>query len=410
MKGRIYGSTNVPSLLVPQRPMLAVAPGEANHDQMVAPEVSNSLPSILEETPDSLAVRLEPAGFKPFRAKQVMDWLYRKRVDGFEDMGNLPTDLRAWLADTYCIRPGKVVLTRQSDDVTSKLLVEQGRDRALIETVLIRAPMTGVGQNRSRNTVCVSSQVGCAYGCRFCASGIAGFKRDLTQGEILSQFFHVCDLEDPHNPKAGKGLPSFDNIVFMGMGEPLANYDAVVGAIRVLRADWGFAMGARRITLSTSGLVPEIERLAGEGLGIRLAVSLHGATNDVRRQIMPINRKHPLEQLIPAIRAYSAANGRMVTLEYILIDGVNDTFEQAYALAAIARDLHAHVNCIPYNTVQGLAWKRPPLHRQNAFIRILEQARVSCTIRREKGHSIEAACGQLRLQQEKERGQYAYVR
>ncbi|MGJ3244233.1 MAG: 23S rRNA (adenine(2503)-C(2))-methyltransferase RlmN [Opitutales bacterium] len=377
---------------------------------MVSTAVAHSLPSILEETPESLTARLEAAGYKGFRAKQVMDWLYRKRVNGFEAMANLPSDLRTWLADTYCIRPGTVVLTRQSDDVTSKLLVEQGRDRALIETVLIRAPMTGVGQNRSRNTVCVSSQVGCAYGCKFCASGIAGFKRDLTQGEILGQFFHVCDQEDPTNPKADKGLPSFDNIVFMGMGEPLANYDAVVGAIRALRADWGFGLGARRITLSTSGLVPEIERLAGEGLGIRLAVSLHGATNDVRRQIMPINRKYPLEQLIPAIRAYSETNGRMVTLEYILIEEVNDTFEQAHALAAIARDLHAHVNCIPYNTVQGLPWKRPSLNRQNAFIRILEQARVSCTIRREKGHSIEAACGQLRLQQEKERGQYAYVR
>ncbi|MFP4281759.1 MAG: radical SAM protein, partial [Opitutales bacterium] len=191
---------------------------------------------------------------------------------------------------------------------------------------------------------------------------------------------------------------------FMGMGEPLANYDAVVGTIRTLNAEWGFGFGARRITVSTSGLVPQIRQLAEEPIQFRLALSLHGATNDVRTEIMPVNRKYPLEDLIPAVAYFSAKHGRMLTLEYILIEDVNDTLEQARELARIARELHAHVNLIPYNTVEGLPWKRPNLARQKAFARLLREARVSHTIRKEKGHEIEAACGQLRLQTEQDRG------
>ncbi len=200
--------------------------------------------------------------------------------------------------------------------------------------------------------------------------------------------------------QTASGAVPFDNLVIMGMGEPLANYDNLMQALYALNADWGMGFGARRITVSTSGLVPQIEQLAKEPLGLRLAVSLHGATNAVREQIMPVNRKYPLEQLLPAIQAFSQTHGRMVTLEYILIDGVNDGFDQADALKGIARQLHAHVNLIPYNRVDGLSWKRPSLMRQKAFADSLSQAGVSVTLRREKGHAIDAACGQLRLKHE----------
>jgi 23S rRNA (adenine2503-C2)-methyltransferase len=210
----------------------------------------------------------------------------------------------------------------------------------------------------------------------------------------------VCHLEDSRTPRAKAEIPSFDNIVVMGMGEPLANYDNLMKAIRIVNADWGLKFGARRITVSTSGLVPEIKKLAEEGIQFRLAISLHGATNHVRTKIMPINRKYPLEQLVPAAKAFTQKHGRMLTLEYILIDEINDTMDQAHGLVDIARQLHAHVNLIPYNTVEGLSWKRPNTMRQNHFGAVLEKANISHTIRREKGHDIDAACGQLRLKEE----------
>jgi 23S rRNA (adenine2503-C2)-methyltransferase len=359
-----------------------------------------SKPLITGETLETLGAALKEAGQPAFRARQVMDWVYRKRVGDWSEMTNLPKDLRSWLDETYLLRPLRKVIKKRSSDVTSKFLF-QLEDGSLIETVLINAPQEGVGMESSRQTVCVSIQVGCAYGCKFCASGLAGFKRNLLAGEVIAQFLEMCEDQKGLVEKADPDRPLFDNIVFMGMGEPLANYPTLIRALTILRSEWGFNFGARRITVSTSGLVPEIGRLADEGLGVRLAVSLHGATNPVREQIMPINRKYPLEMLVPAIEAYSSKNGRMVTLEYILIEEINDSLEQAEALAEIARRLHAHVNCIPYNTVQGLPWKRPSLTRQKVFVDVLRRQQVSVTIRREKGHDINAACGQLRLQTEK---------
>ena len=190
----------------------------------------------------------------------------------------------------------------------------------------------------------------------------------------------------------------------MGMGEPLANYDALIRALSIVNADWGLGFGARRITISTSGLVPKILRLADEPLGFRLAVSLHGATDEVRGRIMPVNRAYPLAKLIPAVRAFGERHGRMVTLEFILIEDVNDSPEQAAGLRDIARDVHAHVNLIPYNAVEGLPWRRPGAARQEAFAAVLAAAGVSVTLRREKGHDIDAACGQLRLRTERAPG------
>jgi 23S rRNA (adenine2503-C2)-methyltransferase len=359
-------------------------------------------PPLTGETLDSLAERLRARGEPAFRAKQILEWLYKKRARSWDQMTNLSKPLRQWLAETFDLMPATLVLNKQSEDVTDKLLLELG-DGSLIETVIIRAPQEGVGVDHSRKTICISTQVGCAMACAFCASGLAGLKRDLDAGEIVAQLLQVCYREDERTPRARAELASFDNIVVMGMGEPLANYDHLLRALSILNADWGLGFGARRITISTSGLVPKILKLADEDLGFRLAISLHGATDEVREKIMPVNKAFPLAKLIPAVRTFSEKHGRMVTLEFILIEDVNDSLEQAAALRDIARDLHAHVNLIPYNTVEGLPWKRPSLTRQEKFADVLRAARVSVTLRREKGHDIDAACGQLRLKTEKVR-------
>ena len=358
-------------------------------------------PSIHGETPDTLGERLVAAGHPRYRAGQIFEWLYPRRSETAEAMTNLPAGLRGWLGEQYDFEGTALVQRKASSDVTQKIL-QRLRDGSLIETVIIRAPMEGVGQEKSRRTICISTQVGCAYGCKFCASGLDGWKRDLSVGEIVSQLVQVCRIEDKADPaRAAEGLASFDNIVVMGMGEPLANYDNLLAALRIVNAPWGFGFGARRVTISTSGVVPKILKLAEEPLGFRLAISLHGATNEVRNQIMPVNKKFPLEELIPAAKAFARKHGRMLTLEFILIEDINDSLEQARKLAVIARELHAHVNLIPYNKVEGLPWVRPSLTRQDRFVKELRALGVTATLRREKGHDIDAACGQLRLQTEK---------
>ena len=354
------------------------------------------------ETLESLTLLLTEHGHPAFRARQILDWLYKKRVSTWSEMTNLSVPLRHWLDETFVLNPTTFVLTKQSEDVTDKLLLELS-DQALIETVIIRAPQLGVGQEDSRKTICISTQVGCAMGCKFCASGLEGLKRNLSAGEIVHQLIQVCRQEDERTPRARAELASFDNLVVMGMGEPLQNYDAIMRALTILNAEWGLGFGARRITLSTSGLVPRIKQLADEPLGLRLAISLHGATDEVREQIMPVNKKWPLRELLPAVKEFSDKKGRMVTLEFILIEEINDSLEQAEKLRDIAYDLHAHVNLIPYNTVEGLPWKRPSLTRQEKFAKILFNGGVSVTLRREKGHAIDAACGQLRLKTERAR-------
>ena len=362
--------------------------------------------SILGETLDSFESKISDAGFAKYRATQVFEWIYKKRVNDWELMHNIPKDLKEWLDEKYEINASKIVLSKSSNDVTQKYLI-QLKDKQMIETVLISAPQEGVGIEKSRRTVCVSIQVGCAYGCRFCASGLLGFKRNLEACEVVAQLLHMSKRQSHslHKKKENllinnKSNIKFDNIVFMGMGEPLANYDNLVRALKIINAPWGLNIGARRITISTSGLAPQIEKLASENLPVRLAISLHGATNEVRDRIMPINKRFPLEKLIKSAEIFQKQHGRMLTLEFILIEGVNDTHEQAKALSKIARQLHAHVNCIPYNRVDGLEWNRPSINRQDSFVKILKKARVSVTIRREKGHSINAACGQLKLKTE----------
>jgi 23S rRNA (adenine2503-C2)-methyltransferase len=265
-------------------------------------------------------------------------------------------------------------------------------DGNLIESVLIPASPALYGARSDRRTICISTQVGCAYGCKFCASGLDGFSRNLNANEIVDQMIAI-------ERESGDKI---DNIVFMGMGEPLANFDNVMRAIRIINAPWGLGLGARHITVSTSGLAPQIKKLADEPLQIRLAVSLHGANDEVRNQIMPINRRYDIETLLAACDYYASRKKQRITFEYILIAGVNDSDDQAHLLARHAHRLSAKVNLIPYNTVEGLPWSRPSQDRQEKFLSILRERDVAATLRREKGHDIEAACGQLRLQTKRE--------
>ena len=344
---------------------------------------------LLSELQEKLSEFTEPS----YRAGQIMNWLYEKRASGFEEMSDLPQALRARLAENFSMGKLGVVRVRGSRDTTRKFLFRL-EDGKLIESVLIPASPALYGQKSDRRTACVSTQVGCAYGCRFCASGLDGFSRNLRANEIVDQIMAI----ESH---VG-GSERIDNIVFMGMGEPLANFDNVMRAIRILNAPWGLSIGARHITVSTSGLAPQIRKLADEPLQIRLAISLHGATDEVRNQIMPINRRYNLETLFSACDYYVERKKQRLTFEYILIAGVNDTDDQAHLLASHARRLAAKVNLIPYNTVQGLPWSRPSQNRQEKFLSILQRHRISATLRREKGGDIDAACGQLRLQTKRE--------
>ncbi len=267
----------------------------------------------------------------------------------------------------------------------------------MIESVLIPASAGLFGEASDRHTLCVSTQVGCAYGCKFCASGLDGWKRNLQPEEIVNQVLAVERCEGPD--RDGRLI---NNLVIMGMGEPLANYDNLLKALKILNAPWGAKIGARKITVSTSGLAPQIRRLAEEPFQFRLAVSLHGATDATRGKIMPVNAKYPLAALAAACDYYQEKKGRMITLEYILIAGVNDGLDQIQPLAKLARRLRAKVNLIPYNKVEGLPWSRPDEPAQNAFLAALEKEKVAATLRREKGHDIDAACGQLRLRTEQE--------
>jgi 23S rRNA (adenine2503-C2)-methyltransferase len=337
---------------------------------------------ILEE----LADFLEKRGAPSYRAKQITDWIYKKRVASFDAMTDLPNELRAQLTAEFDTPNTEVVRVVGSKDTTQKFLFRL-RDQNLIESVLIPASPALYGQPSDRRTICVSSQVGCAYGCKFCASGLDGWTRNLDAGEIVQQLLEIEKF-------CGEKI---DNVVFMGMGEPLANLKNLLRAIRIINAPWGIGIGARHVTVSTSGLAPQIRELAEESTQFRLALSLHGATDEVRSQIMPVNRKYPLKMLLEACDYYVAKKGRL-TFEYILIAGVNDTDEQARELAKIARRLSAKINLIPYNTVEGLEWSRPPRARQERFQSILRERGVIATLRREKGHDIAAACGQLRLQ------------
>jgi 23S rRNA (adenine2503-C2)-methyltransferase len=304
-------------------------------------------------------------------------------------MTSLSKPLRAKLAAAHPLHTMRIARVQGSADATRKFLFRL-HDGRYVESVLIPPNRGAFGDMSDRRTICVSSQVGCAYDCKFCASGLAGFTRNLRADEIVEQILQV----EAHSGER------IDNVVFMGMGEPLANFTQLTRAIRSIQAPWGLGIGARHITVSTSGLAPQIKKLADFPLPVRLALSFHGATDEVRERIMPVNRKYPIEVLFAALQYFRAQKKQKITLEYILIENVNDRPEHAAALARRAKSIQAKVNLIPYNTVEGLSWTRPSESDQDAFLAVLECAGVPATIRREKGHDIDAACGQLRLRQE----------
>ena len=343
---------------------------------------------------EELQEKLDELGEPKYRAGQIADWLHKKRVTSFDEMTDLPQSLRAELVRQFSFDKIDIVRVLGSKDSTQKFLFRLP-DGNLIESVLIPASPALYGEKSDRRTICISTQVGCAYGCKFCASGLEGFSRNLRANEIVDQIIAV-------ERASGEKI---DNIVFMGMGEPFANFENLTRAIRIINSPWGLGIGARHITVSTSGLAPQIRKLADEPTQVRLAVSLHGATDEVRDRIMPINRRYNIDMLLSACDYYISRKKQRLTFEYILIAGVNDSDEQAHLLAKHARRLSAKVNLIPYNTVEGLPWSRPSRNRQENFLSILRAAGIAGTLRREKGHDIEAACGQLRLQTERARRQ-----
>ena len=323
--------------------------------------------------PEELALFLQGLGQPRYRGRQVFSWLHRGA--DFPEMTDLPAALRARLASLAAAGTLRLDSHHQAPDGAAKYAFRT-HDGELIETVLI--------PHRDRTTVCVSSQIGCAFGCQFCATGKQGFVRDLTAGEIVEQVVRV---------QHELGLRRVSNVVFMGMGEPLANYQAVVTAARLLNHPGGLHIGARRIAISTCGLPDEIRRLAGEGLQVALAISLHAATDDVRSQLAPINRKHSLAEVMAAAREYVQRTGRKVAFQYVVVPGVNDTPEQARRLAALVRGMPAMVNVIPRNPegAVALADSGPALR----FARLVDQRGVEVAVRRSRGAEVLGACGQL---------------
>lgn len=360
---------------------------------------------ILALTLPQLQQWLVERGEAAFRAKQIYGWLYQQLVNDFSAMTNLPQALRQKLADEASIGPQVVRSEAHSkDDRTRKILLELS-DGKLIESVLMLYPP--FGESSARATVCVSSQAGCAFGCTFCATGQMGFDRHLGAGEIVAQVLYFArELRTRAWSAAGlpgsKPIDHITNIVLMGMGEPLHNYDNVLQALRILNSPDGFNLGARHMTVSTVGLVPAIRKLSQEPLQVNLAISLHAPTDELRGQTMPINRKYPLQELLAACKEYIRETRRQVTFEYVLIAGVNDTPTHAHQLGELLAPLQqfAHVNCIPVNaTAASYRPSGPDAIRTFRFI--LREHNVSNSVRAERGDDIAAACGQLRTRFEK---------
>jgi len=321
-------------------------------------------------------------GEPPFRAPQIWKWAWRHLGTAFADMTNLPRDLRARLGEAFTLA-GPVPIAHQGDGEGTEKVLLSLRDRQAIEAVLIRED--------DRRTVCISTQVGCPGGCPFCATGKMGYVRDLTAGEIAAQVLHFArELRG-----AGERVT---HVVVMGMGEPLLNYDATLRALRNLNDRRGFALGARRVTVSTVGVVPGIVRLAGEGLQVNLAISLHAPDDALRRELVPLAERWPLADVLAAADRYASATGRRVSYEYVLLRGVNDRLDHARALARLLRGRLAHVNLIPFNPAPGLPYQPPDPNTVDAFRRELVLHGVDATVRRSRGVAIQAGCGQLRGQ------------
>jgi 23S rRNA (adenine2503-C2)-methyltransferase len=328
-------------------------------------------------------------GAKPFRARQLLKWIYRRGESDFARMTDLAKDFRARLAEVATVSVPEIVAAKTAVDGTRKWLLRMpGASAAeqVIETVFIPEP--------GRGTLCISSQIGCAMDCSFCATGQQGFNRNLTAAEIIGQVW-LANRELERDPDGDRII---SNVVLMGMGEPLANYRNVLPAMRLMMDDIGYDLSRRRVTLSTSGLVPQIYRLA-EDCNVALAVSLHAPNDALRDELVPINRRHPIAELLTACWHYlEQQNGRSVTFEYTMLDGVNDRPQHARELAALLRGHDAKVNLIPFNTFPGTKYRRSSAEAIRRFRDLLVQGGVMATVRRTRGDEIDAACGQLRGQ------------
>lgn len=329
-------------------------------------------------TMEELTEEITAMGQPSFRAKQIYSWLHEKLVQDFDAMGNLPKSLRAQLAGHYRLWDAeKVEVLASKIDGTRKYLFAL-QDGMVIESVWMKY--------HHGNSVCVSSQVGCRMGCRFCASTLGGLERNLRPSEMLSQVYQI-------QKDTGERV---SHVVIMGSGEPMDNYDFVVRFIRLLSAPGGQNISQRNITLSTCGIVPGIQRLAGENLAVTLALSLHAPNDQVRQKLMPIARKYPLKEVLAACRDYFQTTGRRVTFEYSLVQGVNDNLKEAQELAALLKDFQGHVNLIPVNPIKERDFVQSNRRAVEAFKNLLEKNGIHVTIRREMGRDIDGACGQLR--------------
>nr|WP_263328040.1 23S rRNA (adenine(2503)-C(2))-methyltransferase RlmN [Neobacillus sp. Marseille-Q6967] len=329
---------------------------------------------------------LSENGEKPFRAEQIFDWLYKKRITSFEDMSNLSKGLRDKLSEHFQLTTLKTVIKQTSSDGTIKFLFEL-HDGYSIETVLMR--------HDYGNSVCVTTQVGCRIGCTFCASTLGGLKRHLEAGEIVSQVVTVQQALDETDERVS-------SVVIMGIGEPFDNYDNMLSFLKIINHENGLNIGARHITVSTSGIVPKIYQFADEDMQINFAISLHAPNTEIRSRLMPINRAYKLDELMKSVRYYIEKTGRRISFEYGLFGGVNDSVEHAEELADLLKGLKCHVNLIPVNYVPERDYVRTPRDKIFAFEKTLKKRGINVTIRREHGHDIDAACGQLRAKERKE--------
>lgn len=349
-------------------------------------ETINEKPSIYSLQLQELKDWLKEHGEKHFRAEQIFDWLYKKRIAHFSDMSNLSKKLRELLEDYFTLTTLKTVVKQESADGTIKFLFEL-HDGFSIETVLMR--------HDYGNSVCVTTQVGCRIGCTFCASTLGGLKRNLEAGEIVAQVVKVQQALDETNERVS-------SIVIMGIGEPFENYDNMLSFLKIINHEKGLNIGARHITVSTSGIIPKIYQFADENMQINFAISLHAPNTEIRSRLMPINRAFKLPDLLEAVRYYIKKTGRRVSFEYGLFGGVNDQVEHAQELARLIKGIKCHVNLIPVNYVPERDYVRTPREQIFKFEKTLKDAGVNVTIRREQGSDIDAACGQLRAKERKD--------
>jgi 23S rRNA (adenine2503-C2)-methyltransferase len=323
-----------------------------------------------------------------FRGRQLYKWIYQKQTASFYEMSDIPRDLRFKLDDIAQISIPRFLKQRVSQDGTRKFLLEMN-DKKRVETVII--PQTH--EKNTQYTVCISSQVGCPIGCAFCATGAGGFQRNLLAYEIAGQV--LSSRRELAKRLKRNEIDLITNVVYMGMGEPLLNYDEMIKSVYMLNEHNGINIGQRHITISTAGEVSGINRLLQEDLQVTLAISLHACDNELRNELVPINKKYPLEVLLDAAREYSKKSNRRVTFEYVLLDEVNTRKKDAEAVIRLLKPILANVNLIPYNEVSGLDFKRPSNHRINQFYQWLTAGGLNVTLREERGSDIEAACGQL---------------